>query len=248
MLRKALFGFVALAALAAPAAAQTADEVVARSIEARGGLASIRAVQSVRMTGTMSMGPMEMPMVIEQKRPARFRAEMTFQGSAVVQAFDGEQAWTIAPMSGGKAEALPAEAARQMAQQADLEGALVDYKAKGHQAELVGKEQVEGRDAWRVKLTLKSGEVEFYLIDAKSWLPVRVEATRQLGPNKVEGETTLGEYKEVAGWKWPHLIENAAKGRPEKQTLSFARIEVNAAIDDARFRMPAAKASDPPRQ
>ena len=56
------------------------------------------------------------------------------------------------------------------------------------------------------------------------------------------------EYKDVAGWKWPHLIENAAKGRPEKQTLSFARIEVNPAIDDARFRMPAAKASDPPRQ
>ena len=250
MLRKALFGLIALAAFAAaaPASAQTADEVIARSIEARGGLASIKAVESVRMTGTMSMGPMEMPMVVEMKRPARFRAQMTFQGSPVVQGFDGQQAWTIAPTGGGRAEALPAEAARQMAQQADLEGALVDYKAKGHQAELVGKEQVEGRDAYRVKLTLKSGDVEFYLIDAKSWLPVRVEAVRQLGPNRIEGETKLGDYREVAGWKWPHTIENGAKGRPEKQTLSFTRIEVNAAIDDARFQMPAAKASDPPRQ
>lgn len=247
MLRKVLLGLVA-AALTPPLAAQTVDEVIARSIEARGGLASIKAVQSVRMTATISMGPMEMPMVIELKRPARFRVEMTFQGSQAVQAFDGQRAWAIAPMGGGRPEALPAEAARQMAQQADVEGALIDYKAKGHQAELVGKEQVDGKDAYRVKLTLKGGDVESYLIDASSWLPVRVEAARQLGPNKVEGETALRDYRVVAGWKWPHTIENGARGRPEKQRLSFAKIEVNVPIDEARFQMPAEKPSDPPRQ
>ncbi len=247
MLRKALVGLTALSALGAGTSAQTVDEVIARSIAARGGLASIRAVQSVRMTGSMSTGPMDMPMVVEQKRPGRFRVEMTFQGSPVVQAFDGQQAWTIGPMSGGRPQALPAEAARQMAQQADLEGPLVDYKAKGYLAELVGKELVGERDAFRVKLTLKGGEVEFFLIDATSWLPVRVVATRQLGPNRVETETRLSGYQAVSGWKWPYTIENGARGRPERQTLTFSKIEVNLPIDDARFQMPAAKPSEPPR-
>lgn len=247
MLRHTLLALGAATALAAPGAAQTVDEIIARSIEARGGLAAIKAVQSVRMTGKMTMGEMQMPMTVEMKRPSSFRAEMSFQGRPVVQAYDGEQAWTVPPMGDGRPQALPAEAAGQMAQQADIEGALVDYKAKGNQAELVGKEKLDGADAWRIKLTHKGGDVESYLIDAKSWLPVRVEAARKLGARQMEGETALGDYKAAGGWKWPHTIVNGAKGVPEKQTLSFETVEVNPAIEDARFRMPSGKASTPPR-
>ena len=243
MLRKAVLRLAAAAALAVPAGAQTADEVIARSIEARGGVAKIKAIQSLRMTGKMTMGPIEMPMTVEIKRPSSFRAEMSFQGQPVVQAFDGQQAWTISPTGNGRPEALPAEAARQMEQQADIEGALVDYKAKGHQAELVGRDKLDGADAYRIKLTHKDGDVEHYLIDAKSWLPVRVEATRRLGENQIEGETTIGDYVEAGGWKWPHSIVNAAKGRPEKQTLVFDTVEVNPVLNDSRFRLPAAKPS-----
>jgi outer membrane lipoprotein-sorting protein len=243
----ALLGLAAAAALAVPAAAQTADEVIARSIEARGGLAKIKAVQSLRMIGKMTMGPMEMPMTVEMKRPSSFRAEMSFQGQPVVQAFDGQQAWTISPAGNGQPEALPAEAARQMEQQADIEGALVDYKAKGHQAELVGRDKLDGADAYRIKLTHKGGDVEYYLIDAKSWLPVRIEATRRLGENWIEGETAIGGYEDAGGWKWPHSIVNGAKGQPEKQTLSFDTVDVNPVLDDSRFRMPVAKPKAPPQ-
>jgi outer membrane lipoprotein-sorting protein len=141
-------------------------------------------------------------------------------------------------MGSGQPEALPAEAARQMAQQADIEGALVDYKAKGHRAELVGKEKVDGADAWRVRLTLAGGDDESYLIDAKSFLPVRVEATRRFGQRQIDGETRLRDYKDSGGWKWPHTIVNTAKGGPGEQTISFETIEVNPTIEDARFRMP----------
>lgn len=247
MLRHTLLALGATTALVIPAAAQTADEIIARSIEARGGLAAIRAVQSVRMTGKMAMGEMQMPMTVEMMRPSSFRAEMSFQGRPVVQAFDGQQAWTVPPMGDGRPQALPAEAARQMAQQADIDGALVDYQAKGNQVELVGKEKVDGADAWRVKLTHKGGDVEHYLIDAKSGLPVRVEAVRRFGERQMEGETALGDYKDAGGWKWPHTIVNSAKGGAEKQTLSFDTIEVNPALENARFRMPAGTPSTPPR-
>ncbi len=248
MLRKALPGLLLAAVLAAPTAAQTVDEVIAKSLEARGGLDKLKAIQAIRMTGKMSMGPMELPMVIEMKRPASFRADITVQGTLAVQAYDGTTAWGISPMGTGQAEALPAEAAREMADQADMDGPLVDYKAKGHQVELLGKEKVEGSDAYKLKVTKKDGDVEYYFLDAESYLPVRVEAKRTVRGTEIEGESTIGDYKEAGGFLWPYSIQNAAKGRPEKHNLTVEKIEVNPALDDARFRMPAAKPTEAPKK
>jgi len=249
MLRKALPGLVLAAVLAAPAAAQTVDEVIAKSFEARGGLDKLKAIQSIRMTGKMTMGPMEMPMVIEWKRPANFRADVTAQGVLAVQAYDGTTAWGISPMGTGQAERVPPEVAKQMADRADLvDGPLVDYEAKGHQVELLGKEKVEGKDAFKLKVTRKDGSVEYYFLDAESYLPVRVEGKQTVRGTEIEGEGTIGDYKEVAGFLWPHSIQNGAKGRPEKQTITIEKIEINPTIDDSRFRMPAAKPAEPPKK
>jgi len=239
MLCKALPGLVLAAALAAPATPQTVDKLIAKSLEARGGLAKLKAIQSVRMTGKMLMGPMELPMTIELKRPASFRADVTVQGQAAVQAYDGTTAWGISPMGTGQPEAVPAEAAKELAAQADLDGPLVDYETKGHRVELLGKEKVEGSDAYKLKVTRKGGEVEYYFLDAGSYLPVRVEAKRTIRGIEIEGESTVSDYKEAGGFLWPHSIQNGAKGRPEKQTIKFEKIETNPTLDDARFRMPA---------
>ena len=248
MLCKALPGLLLTTVIAAPAAAQTADEVIAKSLEARGGLAKLKAIQAIRMTGKMSMGPMELPMVIEMKRPASFRADVTVQGTLAVQAYDGTTAWGIPPMGPGQAQALPAEAAKEMANQADMDGPLVDYKAKGHQVELLGQEKVESSDAYRLKVTKKSGDVEYYFLDAHSYLPVRVEAKRTVQGTEIEGASTIGDYKEAGGFLWPYSIQNAAKGQPEKQTITVLTIEINPTLDDARFKMPAAKPADAPKK
>jgi outer membrane lipoprotein-sorting protein len=239
-------GIVASALVAGPVLAQTVDELVARSIAARGGLAKLKAVTSVRMTGTLSMGAMEAPLVVELKRPSSLRTELTFQGTPVVEAFDGKDAWAIPPVGGGPV-ALPAAAAKQKADQADLDGPLVDYQAKGNKVELVGKERLDGNDVFKLKVTRMNGDVEHYFLDARSYLAVRVEATATMMGNEIEGETTIGDYKEVGGVLWAHSMQNGAKGQPEKQNVTFTKIEVNPAIDDSRFKMPAgAKPLQPP--
>jgi outer membrane lipoprotein-sorting protein len=249
MLFKALSGLVVAVCVAAPAAAQTADEVIAKSLEARGGLDKMKAIQSVRMTGKMTMGPgMEAPFTIEMKRPRNARMEFTIQGSTGVQAYDGQQAWGISPMGSRQPEPMPAEMAKELADQADIDGPLVDYKAKGHQVELVGKEKLEGSDAFKLKVTKKDGDVDYYFLDAESYLPVRIEGKRTIRGTEIEGEATIGDYKEVGGLLWPYSIQNGAKGRPEKQSLTFDKIEINPAIDDARFKMPAPKPAEPPKQ
>ncbi len=237
MLRRILPGLLA-AAVALPAGAQTLDEVLAKSFEARGGLDRLKAVQAIRVTGRMSMGPAEAPMVIERKRPASFRAQFEVEGALVVQAWDGATAWGISPMGSGEPEVLPAEAGEAMADEADVDGPLVDYRVKGHQVALLGHERLEGGDAYKIEVRKKGGAVEYHFLDARSYLPVRIEGKRTVRGTSIEGESILGDYREAGGILWPCSIRSGAKGRPEKQTLTIDKVEVDPVLDDARFRMP----------
>ncbi len=150
MFRRTL-AVAALAALAAlPASAQTLDEILAKNYQAHGGLDKIKAVKTMRMTGTMTVGPgIEAPFVLEQKRPNMMRMDITIQGMTITQAYDGKTGWQLNPLAGRKdPELLPADQAKQMEEQADIDGPLIDYKAKGNTIEYVGKDKVEGSDAY----------------------------------------------------------------------------------------------------
>ena len=246
MLRRMLLGIAVLALLAPLAHAQTVDEVIAKHVQARGGLEKLKAVKSVRMTGKMMMGPgMEAPVVLEMSRPNKMRMEFTVQGMTGVQAFDGKTAWIVMPFTGKKdPEVVPAEDSKDFEDQADMDGPLVDYKAKGHQVELVGKEPVEGTDAYKLKLTLKTGNVQYLYIDAENYLEIKTESKRKVRGTEMELEGTPGDYKAVEGIMFPFSIENGAKGSPQKNKLTIDKIELNPAVDESHFAMPAVATPD----
>jgi outer membrane lipoprotein-sorting protein len=243
MFRKVLAGLALAALVTVPASAQTLDEILARNLKAKGGLDKLKAVQTIRMTGTMTVGPgMEAPFVMEQKRPNSMRLEFTLQGMTGVQAFDGKAGWQLMPFSGRKeAEPLPEDALKQLEEQADFDGPLVDYKAKGHTLELVGKEKLEGSDVYKLKLTLKNGDIRYIYLDADQFLEVRTEGTTKIRGTDVEGESTIGDYKEVGGLMIPHAVESGQKGSPQKMKMTIQKVELNVPIDDARFKMAAVK-------
>jgi outer membrane lipoprotein-sorting protein len=235
--------------MASPAVAQTVDELVAKNIQARGGADKIKAVKSARTTGKMVMGQgIEAPFVMMEKRPNQTRMEFTFQGMTGLQAYDGKNGWSLMPFMGKKEpEAVPEEENKLMEEQADMDGPLVDYKSKGHKVELLGKEQVEGADAYKLKLTMKSGKTRTIYLDADSYLEIKMEAKRTLRGAEVEGETTYGDYKDESGLMVPHTVESGVKGSPQKQKLIFEKFETNPDLPDSLFAMPAGtKPAAPP--
>lgn len=233
---------VAISSLA-PAAPQNVEELIARANQARGGLERLRAIQSVRMTGRMTITSSQAnapatQITMEKKRPRRSRFEFTAQGRTGVQAYDGREAWGIPPVAGARPERLPEEMAGELANEADIEGPLVDYRAKGHKVALVGREKFDGKDALRLRVTLKSGDAQDVLLDATSYLELGSERRRVVRGTEIELDSRFGDYREVGGLQWPHRIEVGPKGRPEKQLVTFEKIEVDPQIDDARFAMP----------
>jgi outer membrane lipoprotein-sorting protein len=240
MLRK-LSLLTTLAVLLVPVlSAQTVDEIIAKNVQARGGMDKIKAVQTIRSSGTMTMGPgMEAPGSMVQKRPDMARLEFTVQGLTAVQAYDGKNAWQIMPFTGKKdPEAMSADDRKDIEENADIDGPLVDYKSKGNQVELLGKDKVEGTDAYKLKLTLKNGDVITMYLDADSFLEIKEETKRMVRGTEHEVESVMGDYKDVNGLMFAFAIENGVKGGQEKEKLTLSKIEINVPVDNSIFKMP----------
>lgn len=242
MFRKLCLSVAVVAFLTPALLGQTVDEIIAKHVAARGGMDKMKAIQSVRTTAKMDLGQgMEAPGVLIQKRPELVRLEFTVQGLTAVQAYDGKSGWMIMPFTGKKdPEAMTADDTKDIKENADIDGPLVDYKAKGNQVELVGKEKVEGTDAYKIKVTLKDGDTKYIYVDADSFLEIKEEEKRTIRGTETEIESSLGDYREVNGVMMPFAIENGAKGSPQKQKLTIEKVEVNVPVDDSIFKMPAA--------
>ena len=240
MTRSWMFG-IALAGLAcATAHAQTADEIIARHLAARGGLERIRSVQSLRMHATATRGSGESVLLSREiKRPGRIRLEFTYQGVTGVYACDGEQGWRVSPSTGSMDPQLMAPPETRAAlEQADIDGPFVDSEAKGITVELLGRVPVAGRQAFKFKATSKNDAVRHFYVDADTYLLVRTDATRTMRGRTVQLETTFADYRDVNGLRFPPLIESAARGRPAPLRIVVDIVEVGPAIEDARFSLP----------
>jgi hypothetical protein len=226
--------------LASCSSPETVDTIVAGHVAARGGKERIQALQSMRATGlATSSGGRVARVVREIKRPGRIRVEFTFQGLSSIYAHDGERGWQVAPLMGHFApEPLPPETAAAAVDQLDIEGPLVDWRAKGHSVELVGRETIGGRETFKLEERLKGGELRFDYIDAETHLLARTDVARTLGGRRVDLETTFADYRPVGGLVFPHLIESRAKGRPQSLRIVVETTELDPDLDEARFRMP----------
>lgn len=241
-LRKTIGVLTAVVLSSTPAAAQnlTLDQVLAKHYEAIGGLAKWKAVQSMRATGHMALMPgTDAPFVMTAKRPRKVRIEFTFQGMTGVQGFDGTTAWMIMPFMGKPdPEEMPPEMSKDIIEQADIDGPLVDSQEKGHQVELVGMADMEGTKAYQLKVTLKNGDVQQYYLDAEYFVPIKIEGTRTMQGSPMDFETILSDYKEVGGLMMAHSIDNRPKGATQGQTITIDTVELDVAVPDSIFVMP----------
>jgi len=229
-----------LALVAAPADLSL-DEVLAKHYEARGGLDAIKAVKSYRSTGDFAMGAMQAPFVTEAKRPGKMRLEFTMQGMTGIQAVDGDSGWQVMPFMGKTtAEPMSAEELRNFQNQADIDGPLVDWKRKGHTVELIGTDEVEGADAYKLKINLKSGDEIVAYVDAEYFLDLKWDMTTTMRGQPMKISTSFGDYKEAGGLTLPHAMSQTMEGMPGGQTFTISAYEMNVDIPDSRFEMPAA--------
>jgi hypothetical protein len=219
---------------------QTADELVNKNIAARGGLEKIKAIKTIRTTGVSFQGGMRITVVNENERPNLVREAVSVAGMTQVQAYDGTTGWQIQPFSGRKdPELMGEDDLRDLQLDADFEGPLIDYKAKGNTVQYLGHDTVDGDDALRLKVTLKNGDIVYYYLDPDTFLEIRKETQEFIRGAVKESFTDLGSYKPVAGVMFPYSITEGSKNNPDGFTITVEKIEVNVPIPASDFAVPA---------
>src|SRR3989440_9776068 len=225
---------------AAPLSAQNADSIIAKYIQASGGMARIQALQTLRRTGKFTgSGGFEAVVVQENKRPNSVREEFSIQGMTGINAYDGRDGWKIEPWNGKRdPESLGEEEMHGILDDADFDGPLVNYQAKGNKVEFRGIEQIEGSDAYKLKVTRPNGDVSFYYLDTEYYVPIRINTQRMIRGAPQELETSLGDYKQVAGVYLPFSLETGLRGSQDRSKITYDKIEANVPLDDQRFIRP----------
>jgi hypothetical protein len=228
------------------AASQTADELVQKNIEAKGGMDKIRAIKTWRMTGKVITGGLKATTGQENMRPNLVRETFSLQGMTALQAYDGSTAWQIQPFSGRKdPELMGEDDARDLLIDSDFDGPLVDYKEKGNSVEYLGHDVVDGDDAFRLKVTLKNRDIIYYYLDPDTFLEIRKETQEFIRGSVRESVSDLGSYKPVAGVMYPFSVASGPKNDPSSwQTVTVEKIEVNIPLEQSEFAVPATLKKD----
>jgi hypothetical protein len=247
-MRHAAMVLVITSCLSVFARAQTAEELVNKNIQAKGGLEKIKAAKTRLTTGkVMSGGRRRVSATFKQMnmRPNLVRTNLSLQGMTAVQAYDGSAGWLTQPFRGRKDPQLMGEDnLRDLLLDADFDGPLVDYAEKGSRIEYLGHAEVEGDDALRLRVTLKNGDIVYYYFDPDTYLEIRKEIQQFIRGSVRERVVDLGSYKPVDGVMYPFSISEGSKSNPGAQVTTIEKIAVNVPFQDSDFALPASLSTE----
>ena len=214
----------------------TADEIVAKNIEAKGGAARLKSIDTVRIMAAATVQGTITPMVIELKRPNLRRQEVTINGQKIVQTFDGTTGWMLNPSVGDQPVQMPAPQTASLKKDAEFDSPLLDYQSKGVKVAFAGTEDVEGRPAYHLKVTTPDGATRDYYLDAQTALEFRVDAG--VMQNGMQGmlSVAMSDYRDVDGVKMPFSLKQSLNGRLVAD-LRVSTIELNVPLDASLFRL-----------
>ena len=240
-------------------------EIVDKNVAARGGLKAWHQVQALEMKGKLEAGgnqrsnypapgdasalkvvpqrpkdQAQLPFVLDLERGRKMRLEIQFKGQTAVQVYDGVNGWKLRPfLNRHEVEKFTADELKAASTQYDLDGALIDYAAKGSKVELEGVDDVQGRKAYNLKVTDKNGNARHVWVDAETFLEAKIEGT----PRRLDGKyhpvaTYFRDYRSVNGLTMPYLLETAVESVRDTEKIRIDEITSNPRLDQSRFAMP----------
>lgn len=243
MIRKLVLAFCATILISIPVFGQTVDELIEKNMTAYAGPdwpARAKALKAMRLTGKIKTGGMEAPVTMLRARPNLIRFDFTVRGKTATAAFDGSVGWSFTPFTGQtKPGRMTDDKTKDLKEDGDFDGPLLDYKAKGNTVELLGKENLQGVPVYKLKVTTKNGTRTIIYLDAGNFLEIREERKRTIDGKETETDTNISDYKDVDGYRVPTRLET-----PE-QAITVETIELNPTLDPQAFSMPEEPAAPP---
>lgn len=231
-----LTGFILMSVLFF-AQGQDLDEILKNHFDAV-GQDKLANLKTLSFSGKIVQGGMELPFNMYTSRPLKMRMDITVQGQKIVQAFDGENGWYINPMMGTMdPQDMSPDQIKDMKKQADMDGEFFDYKKKGSTLELVGTEDFEGTEVYKLKLTDKVGDITYYFMDSETFVIIKTTSKRMIQGTEVESESLLSNYQMIDGMAFPFSISTGANGQTMVE-IEMDNVEFNKELENTFFEKP----------
>jgi outer membrane lipoprotein-sorting protein len=245
-MKKIMIGMAGLLLLAGQAARGQdlkLDELLSKYFQSA-GTAKEETWKTLVFEGrTVNQGS-EYPYKVYLKRPGMIRTETEIQGTKSIGVWDGSSGWSITPWAGSLTpQDMTPDESKDLMNQAEFEGRLYHWKEKGFQVELVGREDLEGTQAYNIKLTRTGGDTENYFIDAKHYILLKIAYHTLIMGHPQDHEVYTSNYRQVEGVFLPFVTVDRYPGQVQEWggQVVYDRILVNQPLSDSLFLKPVIK-------
>jgi hypothetical protein len=213
--------------------AQTLDEIIDKNIAAMGGKEKLLALNSVSMEGTLSFNGQNIPVKIIQLNNKGQKITLSINGMVNYTIQTKDSGWNYFPIQGQtKPEVMSSAVIKEMSDGLDIQGSFINYEEKGHTVELIGKDNVDGAECFKIRMVTKSGLEETLFIDPLNYYVIKsVEKTKASGQEQEQTQTFRNFKKMDSGYVFPLSLTGFSPGE-----LEITKIEVNIPIDESIFR------------
>ncbi len=238
-MKRKLIPTVLLVAISLSIKAQTADEIIGRYVKFIGGEKKWKTIKTMITSGEYDYGGMKFPFTAYSKAPNVYKFVVPLNGKFYAQAFDGKQGWRIDAFKNETAPTmLTGKEATAMANESDvaLEPAFINFKQKGHNAVLEGKDSINGMYCYKIRFVRKSGEAETYYFDvATAAIVLKVAPSKNAEMQGAILNTLFSDYRDVDGVKIPFRSVSRL-GDQNILTVTVDKALLNQPIDEKEFK------------
>lgn len=212
--------------------AQTADEVIEKYITAIGGKEKWKQVKSMKVNGFIEVQGIKINFTQQAVHNVGVRVDAEFQGQKIIDITTPAKGWSQNPFGGRSSlQPISEEELKQKLDELDIQDEFIDYAAKGSSVEFLGKDEEDGNEFYKVKMTTKNNNESVYFFDVNTSLIYKEEKTVKQQGQEMKMVTKVFDYKTIPfGIKIPHKSEQMG------QLLVTDKIEINLAIDENIFK------------
>jgi hypothetical protein len=211
--------------------AQTADEIISKYITAIGGADKWAKVQSIKVEGQIEVQGIAIPFTMQGVHMKGTRVDAEFQGNKIIDITTPTKGWSQNPF-GGKATLSPItdDELKQKVDELDIQDAFVDDKSKGSTVEFLGKDEEDGNEYFKIKMTSKNGNDKTYFFDTKTYLVYKIESIVKQEGQEVKSAVKYLDYQTI-----DFGIKMAFKQDQGQMMMVNKKITINPAIDASIF-------------
>ncbi len=219
---------------------QTADEIVSKNLQARGGKSMFKDLKSMKFKATLNTMGSQIIMEVFVVYPEKLWVELKNPlGETVVSVFDGKKGWVI---KGREAKPFPEGAYALLRAQIDAQIGffyknLYNYKKRKYSAELAGDDNTRNMPVTKLKITEPNGTEWLVYYEKNRFFDVRYDLIKDINGKTQNSSFHCKNFIPAGSFYFPSGAD-IYTNKAQSGSVTFSDIVINPKPVKSMFKLP----------